>query len=70
MIMLLRPQLIDNPSQGLSGGPWLQSHSGDPWRSNQFSRGPRYSSTGGGLAPVHGRNLLFQMRKNKGIDVK
>ena len=24
--------MMENPSQGLSGGPWLQSHSGDPWR--------------------------------------
>ena len=25
-----------DPSQGLSGGPLPQSHSGDPWRINKF----------------------------------
>ena len=27
---------MDDPSQGLSGGPWPRGHSGDPWRINKF----------------------------------
>ena len=58
------------PLQVIQSTPMVWNDSGDYLANLLCWMFLRYSSTGGGLAPVHGRNLLFQIRKNTSIEVK